>query len=211
MQNLIFFIISFWHPFIYNSLGINQFVVSWVVSLQPNCSRKLSDNNLSENIVDILNIIDYNNNDEGKIEQLENNNYETRLKNEWRQLENDENMDWLTITLKTYESFVGKKSGATPDSETKHKRWCNIVEALDYFRKAKNEEHRAGLEFFLDALNDKIREGDIEDLNLEVEKAWNHLKMAKVKEDNEFRIYQLVTWKYWKQAENVESARNKSQ
>ncbi|GAB65596.1 hypothetical protein PCYB_063280, partial [Plasmodium cynomolgi strain B] len=192
-------------------LGINQFDVSSRAPLKENCSRKLSDINLFENVVDIFNVIDYNNYDEGDIEQLENNNYETRLRNEWKQLENDENIDWLTITLKTYESLVGKNSEATPDTETKHRRWCNIVEALHYFRKAKNEEHQAGLQFFLDALKDKRKERDIEDLNLEEEKAWNHLKMAKVKEDNEWRYYQLLTLKYWKQAENAESARNNTQ
>ncbi|ANQ06977.1 Uncharacterized protein PCOAH_00013200 [Plasmodium coatneyi] len=196
---------------ILNSLGINQFDASSRASLKAKFSRKLSDNNLSGNVVDIFSIIDYNNYNEGDIEKLENNNYETRLKNEWTQLENDENRDWLTITLKTYESFIGKNSETTEDNENKHRRWCNIVEALYYFRKAKNEEHRAGLEFFLDALKDKRQGKGIEDLNLEEEEAWKQLKMAKVREDNEWRIYQLLTCKYWKQAENTESARNNSQ
>ncbi|CAG9481905.1 ring-exported protein 4, putative [Plasmodium vivax] len=202
-----FFIISFCYPFIYNSLGINEFDVSSRVSLKANYSRNLSDNNLSEIVVDIFNVIDYNNYDDGDIEHLENDNYETRLRNEWNQLENDENIDWLTITLKTYESFVGKNSQITPETEIRHIRWCNIVDALYYFRKAQNEEHRAGLEFFLDALREKMQERDIEDLNEEEEESWNHLKMAKVKENNEWKNYQLLTWKYWNQAESAESAR----
>ncbi|SPJ10416.1 ring-exported protein 3, putative [Plasmodium sp. DRC-Itaito] len=122
--------------------------------------------------------------------------YEKKLFEEWQHLNMFEHSNWVNITVQSCQVLV---QGLTSldDYDAKFKSWSNMVELLGEFRITLFNESNNIFEALLDELRDARKDNPNENLTPEEEEKWDIIKQTKLEKDIEWKIYQILTWKYW--------------
>ncbi|SOV84054.1 ring-exported protein 3, putative [Plasmodium sp.] len=122
--------------------------------------------------------------------------YEKKLIEEWQHLNMFEHSNWVNITVQSCQVLV---QGITSldDYDAKFKSWSAMVELLGEFRIALFNESNNIFEALLNELREARKEKPNEHLTPEEEEKWEFIKQNKLEKDIEWKIYQILTWKYW--------------
>ncbi|SBS91180.1 ring-exported protein 4, putative [Plasmodium ovale] len=155
---------------------------------------------ISENLPEQIPDVSYCNVNNDTTESLQDKSIQNKLKDEWKELESDTNREWLNLTVENCQSFIDQYD-SIPDIVNKMDGWCNLVQILCNFRKAQVNMQNASLNAFLDTVKEKRLQEYNEELNEDEQNEWNNLKKKKMEDDQEWKTYQLITWKYWNLAQ----------
>ncbi|ETW36583.1 hypothetical protein PFTANZ_02707 [Plasmodium falciparum Tanzania (2000708)] len=122
--------------------------------------------------------------------------YEKKLFEEWQHLNMFEHSNWVNITVQSCQVLV---QGLTSldDYDAKFKSWSAMVELLGEFRITLFNESNNMFEALLNELREARKENPNENLTPEEEEKWDLIKQTKLEKDIEWKIYQILTWKYW--------------
>ncbi|CDO64423.1 ring-exported protein 3 [Plasmodium reichenowi] len=122
--------------------------------------------------------------------------YEKKLFEEWQHLNMFEHSNWVNITVQSCQVLV---QGLTSldDYDAKFKSWSAMVELLGEFRMTLFNESNNIFEALLNELREARKENPNENLTPEEEEKWDIIKQTKLEKDIEWKIYQILTWKYW--------------
>ncbi|SCQ12694.1 ring-exported protein 3, putative [Plasmodium gaboni] len=126
--------------------------------------------------------------------------YERKLFEEWQHLNMFEHSNWVNITVQSCQVLV---QGLTSldDYDAKFKSWSDMVELLAEFRMTLYNESNNVFQALLNEFREARKEKPNENLTPEEEEQWDFIKQTKLEKDIEWKIYQILTWKYWNQKE----------